>query len=282
MLIGKKSSSLAKPRNQPDFFGVKFARSQDSKRRLSYQQNLLLSIPILPEQFPAVTYQVHSIVLSDVNVLLLVSVSNAEKRNRESLFLTFEYKSVAIWYWAERKRKTSILLTFFMPSFHINTIPNVTWLWNFTARVFCLTFFCRNLKADSAFRSRVINICDDKRCYQTWLKKVNDFIRQWQHLICQENSRKTKQRTALFDGGIFLLACVITRTRWIWMKNLFIVCLFNIESISNHFLLCCENNSLGSMRGSLGWRWANGKLFRRSIIGIIYDVWALFRIFAGT
>jgi hypothetical protein len=52
----------------------------------------LLPLSILAQSH-AVTYQVHSIVLSDVNVLLPVSVSLAEKKR---LFLTFEYKSVAI------------------------------------------------------------------------------------------------------------------------------------------------------------------------------------------
>lgn len=183
-----------------------------------------------------------------------------KKPNRESLFLTFEYKSVAIWYWAERKRKTSILLTFFMPSFHINTIPNVTWLWNFTARVFCLTFFAGTWKRIPPSEVEwLISAMTSAGIRRDWKKSKRFYQRMAAFDVSREFS-EDEQRTALFGFGIFLLACVITRTRWIWMKNLFIVCLFNIESILNHFLLCCENNSLGSMRSSDGLKMGERKI----------------------
>lgn len=71
---------------------------------------------LLPPQSHAVTYQVHSIVLSDVNVLLPVSVSLCSKKKKR-LFLTFEYKSVAIWYRTEESTKFPYNFSFFFRFF---------------------------------------------------------------------------------------------------------------------------------------------------------------------
>lgn len=159
----------------------------------------------------------HSIVLSDVNVLLPVSVSlvrSVAGKIKKRLFLTFEYKSVAIWYWAERKRRSFLFFFFYSLQFQVlhqyncechfgyETSPRESFsfvIFNaFLSRVWKILHLLP-FKTEFFLCYRVINIADDDiRIYQSYLKmnvwmnfilsffaRDRDFVMNKKALTCQ-------------------------------------------------------------------------------------------------
>lgn len=80
----------------------------------------------------------------------------------ERLFLTFEYKSVAIWYWAERKRKISASLQF------------LRWCWRFSVHFLTSIQFRMSFGYETSPRESFV-FSDDILCREaisTRIKKI--------------------------------------------------------------------------------------------------------------